>query len=118
MPTGVDEDAVVVLGQVPQVVGVAAEVVAHAHLEVITNVAVDGGERAEIGGLTRVLPQGAAFQQNIPVLHHMDVRPDNGKLRGGTFPVAAAAGLRLAQAHAIFAAKRQHLRHVIGRHRR
>src|SRR5688572_27493032 len=78
----VEEDTLIVEREVSQVVGESAEIVSEADLEVVTDVPVDGGKSAIVRGVCVGHMEGAAFQKQVPPLHHVQISAYDAEMGG------------------------------------
>ena len=77
----VEEHPVVIVSEVAEIVGEAAEIVASADFEVFTDVVINGRQRTEIGGIGIRNPHEAALYQGIPFANDVEVSANNSKMR-------------------------------------
>lgn len=86
----VQKDAPVIKGKIAQVVRETSEIVAYPDFEVLADVSINRRKRTQIGGIGRRHVQNTAFEQQVPLLHEMQVGPQNPKMRRGLLPIRKA----------------------------
>src|SRR5665213_3563556 len=76
----IDEDTMVVMGDLSKIVAKCAKVVAQTHFEILAHLAVDRSHEPNIGGIISWRPQHARFRQNVPCFNHMIISTNNAEI--------------------------------------
>ena len=114
-PDDIDEDALVIERDIGEVIGEVGEVVPDAEFEVITEVAIDGGEGAGTCAFGFGEVEDASLDHGIPVLDDVQVRADHAKVGLAIDEVIIDAAVRdLPDAIAVFGPDGEDLVDVIG----